>query len=182
MRRFSSAEIFAVLVSIASVTISVLGNRTQERLLAASVWPYLSFASGNTSDDGQKQEIAIGVANSGNGPARIRDFGLEYDHHRVASGSDLLEQCCGMRPSRLLTSPIVGRVLRPGEAITLLKLQLTPDIAEGWHRLDKARFGFVLSACYCSTLNECWNIASDKSDPAPVERCNDTPREQQWHG
>ena len=34
-RRLSGAEIFAVLVSLASVAISVLGNRTQERLLAA---------------------------------------------------------------------------------------------------------------------------------------------------
>ena len=80
MKTFSNAELFAVLVSVTSVTISVIGNRTQERLLAASVWPYLSFNTGNTSDDGQRQVISLAVVNSGNGPARIRQFTLEYDH------------------------------------------------------------------------------------------------------
>ena len=181
MRRLSSAEVFAVLVSVASVAISVLGNRTQERLLAASVWPYLSFTSGNTSDDGRKV-VALAVQNSGNGPARIRRFTIEYDGHEVASASALLELCCAFRPETLLTSPIVGKVLRPGEQVTLLQLPLTPEIADGWRKLDRARFRFVLGACYCSTLNECWNIRSDEDDPKPVEACPNMPHDDQWHG
>ena len=39
MKFFSNAELFAVIVSVTSVGISLIGNRTQERLLAASVWP-----------------------------------------------------------------------------------------------------------------------------------------------
>ena len=65
MKTFSNAELFAVLVSVTSVAISLIGNRTQERLLAASVWPYLSFNTGNTSDDGQHQVISLAVVNSG---------------------------------------------------------------------------------------------------------------------
>ena len=182
MRRFSSAELFAVLVSVASVAISVLGNRTQERLLAASVWPYLSFTTGNTSDDGQKQIISLAVGNSGNGPARIRRFAVEYQHRVFASASELLEQCCAFRAPTLLTSPVVGKVLRPGEQVTLLQLPLVPEIADGWRRLDHARFGLVLSACYCSTLNECWNVRSDQDDPAPVLACGSMSHDEQWHG
>jgi hypothetical protein len=182
MRRFSSAELFAVLVSLASVAIAVLGNRTQERLLAASVWPYLSFTSGNTSDDGVTQVIALAVENSGNGPARIRQFTLEYDHQTIASGGALLERCCNFKPAMVLTSPVVGKVLRPGERVTLLQVPLTPEIAEGWRKLDHARFGFVYSACYCSTLDECFNIRSDGSDPTPVLACGNMPRDEQWHG
>jgi len=182
MKRFSSAEIFAVLISVSSITISVLGNRTQERLLAASVWPYLSFGSGNTSEDGTKQMIAIGVVNSGNGPARIRRFSLEYDGQAFTSASALLDRCCGTKPAVLISSPIVGRVLRAGESVNLLQLPMAPEIAEGWHKLDKARFTFVYSACYCSTLNECWNIRSDTADPTPVAACADMPRNEQWGG
>lgn len=181
MRRFSSAELFAVLVSLASVTISVLGNRTQERLLAASVWPYLSFTSGNTSDDGRKV-VALAVANAGNGPARVRRFSVEYRGREIASASDLLDQCCGFRPPSLVTSPVVGKVLRPGEQVTLMQLPLAPDFADGWGRLDRARFEFVFSACYCSTLDECWNVRSDQDDPKPALTCPGMPRDQQWHG
>jgi hypothetical protein len=88
--RFSGAEIFAVLMSLVSVGIAVLGNRTQERLLAASVWPYISFDSGNTSDDGQRI-ISLAMMNSGNGPARVKAFTLEYDHRRFNSGLALLD-------------------------------------------------------------------------------------------
>ena len=182
MKTFSSAELFAVLVSLTSVTISVIGNRTQERLLAASVWPYLSFNTGNTSDDGLRKVISLAVINSGNGPARIREFALEYDHKNVAAASGLLQDCCNLKSDVVLTSPVVGKVLRPGEQVILLQLPFAAEIADGRHRFDKARFEFVFSACYCSTLNECWNIRSDQTDPAPAAACRDMPREEQWHG
>jgi len=182
-RRFSGAEIFAVLVSLTSVAISVLGNRTQERLLAASVWPYVSFVSGNTSDDGQKRIIALSLVNAGSGPARIKKFSLEYDHQKVTSGLALMERCCGLPKVSLMTSPVVGRVLRPGDTITYLQLPFSEDIADGWSRLDRARFGsMVMSVCYCSTLNECFEARSDRDDPQPVEACSVTPRTEQWHG
>lgn len=182
-RRFSGAEIFAVLVSLASVAISVLGNRTQERLLAASVWPYVSFGSGNTSDDGQKRVIGFYLVNAGNGPARIKDFSLEYDHRKVASGLALLERCCGLSKVALLTSPVVGRVLRPGETLTYLQWPFSEAIADGWSKLDQARFGsMTMSVCYCSTLNECFEARSDRDDPLSVAACSVTPRTEQWHG
>jgi len=188
MERFSNAERFAILVSLASISIAVLGNRTQERLLAASVWPYLSFASGNTSDDGKSKVIAVSVENSGNGPARIRSFSLEYEGQTFSSASALLERCCGFAPDNngnfpvVLTSPIVGKVLRAGEQVTVLQLPHTEAIVQGWTKLDKARFSFVYKACYCSTLNECFEIRSNADDPVPVAQCPVMPREAQWHG
>ena len=182
MKTFSNAELFAVLVSVTSVSISVIGNRTQERLLAASVWPYLSFNTGNTSDDGLRKVISLAVVNSGNGPARIREFTLEYDHRNAAAASGLLQDCCSLKSETVLTSPVVGKVLRPGEQVILLQLPFADEIAEGWRRFDKARFAFVFSACYCSTLNECWSIRSDQADPVPIAACKDMPRDAQWHG
>jgi hypothetical protein len=182
-KRFSSAEIFAVLVSLTSVAISVLGNRTQERLLAASVWPYVSFSSGNTSDDGQKRIVALSIVSSGNGPARIKQFSLEYEHQKFSSGRALLEHCCGLVNLSLLTSPVIGRVLRPGDTITYLQLPFSEDIAAGWSKFDRSRFGgLVMSVCYCSTLNECFEASSDRDDPQPVEACSVTPRNEHWSG
>ncbi len=181
MTRFTGTEIFAVLMSLASVAISLNGNRTQERLLSASVWPYLSFATGNTSDDGQSKVIAFSITNSGNGPARIRDFSVEYDQRQINSASVLMNLCCALNPSFALTSPVVGRVLRPGEAVNFLQLPFSADIAEGWKLFDNKRFDVILSACYCSTLNECWKLKSDQPEPEPVAACSNT-QTRQWHG
>jgi len=182
-RGLSGAEIFAVLVSLASVAISVLGNRTQERLLAASVWPYVSFGSGNTSDDGQKRVLAFTLTNAGNGPARIKAFSLEYDHQEVTSGMALLERCCKLPRISMMTTPVIGHVLRPGETITYLQVPFAEDSADGWNKLDHARFGnMAMSVCYCSTLNECFEARSDGDDPKPVEACKVPPRAEQWHG
>ena len=182
MTRLSNAEFFAVIVSLASIGIAVLGNRTQERLLAASVWPYLSFNSGNTSDDGQQKVIAVTVTNSGNGPARLRRFALEYEGKPITSARALLERCCALAPDLVITSQIVGRVLRPGEQANLLVVPYVAAIADGWKKLDRARFGFVYTACYCSTLGECWESRSDRDEPAPIEACAAMPPAAQWHG
>jgi hypothetical protein len=181
MKRLNSTELFAVLVSIASVTISINGNRTQERLLAASVWPYLSFDSGNTSDDGQRKVIDIAVTNSGNGPARVKEFSVEYDHQVMANAGDLISRCCQFTAPNIITSPAVGKVLRPGEAVHLLQLPFAAEIADGWRRLDKQRFNVILHTCYCSTLNECWTTRSDQTDPVAVSACSDK-RTDRWHG
>ena len=82
-----------------------------------------------------------------------------------------------------MTSPVVGRVLRPGDTITYLQLPFSESIADGWGKLDQARFGsMVMSVCYCSTLNECFEARSDRDDPQPVATCAITPRTEQWHG
>jgi len=66
--------------------------------------------------------------------------------------------------------------------VTLLQLPHSEAIAQGWTKLDKARFSFIYSACYCSTLNECFEIRSDVEDPVSVAQCPVMAREAQWHG
>jgi len=143
----------------------------------------VSFASGNTSDDGQKRVLAMSLTNAGNGPARIKAFSLEYEHQKVTSGTALLERCCNLAKTSLLTTPVIGRVLRPGDAVVYLQLPFSEDIAAGWNKLDQARFGSLsASVCYCSTLNECFEARSDGDDPVPVDTCKVPPRADQWHG
>jgi hypothetical protein len=82
-----------------------------------------------------------------------------------------------------MTSPIVGRVLRPGDTLTYLQFPFSEAIADGWNKLNQARFGsIVIRVCYCSTLNECFKARSDGDDPQPVEACSVAPRSERWHG
>jgi hypothetical protein len=74
-------------VSLASVAISVLGNRTQERLLAASVWPYVSFSSGihqRRWPEANHRALAL-VRTRAVDRRRIKEFSLGYDHQKVTS-------------------------------------------------------------------------------------------------
>ena len=64
------ASASAVVLSIVSLSVAISANRTQERLLAASVWPSLEYGTGNRDDDGA-DVITLSIGNSGIGPARL---------------------------------------------------------------------------------------------------------------
>jgi hypothetical protein len=177
---FSGAEIFAVLLSLASVAISVLGNRTQERLLAASVWPYISLGNYDATEDGSKV-LGFTLTNSGNGPALIQDFSLQYDHRTYYSALTLLTDCCELRRVSLRTNTVVGLVLRPGDTVAYLRLPFSEEIADGWNKLDHARRDKLrMRVCYCSTLNDCFEATTENNRPKPVEACGSPPQNEQW--
>lgn len=54
-----------------SLFVAISANRTQERMLAASVWPSLLFNTSNAASDGTPQ-IGIDLLNFGTEPARVR--------------------------------------------------------------------------------------------------------------
>ena len=66
-----------IAISVASLWVASGESRTQQRILAASVWPYLQYGSSNATPDG-KYEINLIIANNGIGPARIKWFTMYY--------------------------------------------------------------------------------------------------------
>lgn len=180
-RRFSGVENFAVLVSLASVAISVIGNRTRERLLGASARPYVALSASNAIDDGAKRVLAFSLTNAVSGPARIRNFSLERGRRNVSSAGELLRQCCGLDEVSLVTSTVVGRALRPGDSATYLQLPYSDAIADGRKALDKAHFDRMgMTVCYCSTPDDCFEARPDRDDAQPVAARGVAPRDAQY--
>jgi hypothetical protein len=165
-----------VLISVISLFVAASANRTQERLLAAGVWPNLQFATGNADRDG-KPAITFDLVSRGVGPARVRWVELDYDGHRVDDSGQLIERCCGReqrasgRRVAATTSGINPRVVGPDEWITFFHMPRDRNAPEVWHALERGLPRITMRACYCSVLDDCWMLDSRTPEPAPVARC-----------
>jgi hypothetical protein len=177
------ASAFAIGVSMISLSVAISSNRTQERLLAASVWPALEYGTGNHDDRGA-DVISMTVGNSGVGPARLRSFQVLYDGKPAPNAASLLKQCCGLgaEPAHTVTSGTRARVLKAGDDLPFLRVPREKNKVEVWDRFNQERFKTRVLACYCSVLDACWMMDSDQAEPAPVANCAEVPDAQEWHG
>jgi hypothetical protein len=170
-----------LLISLISLFVAVSANRTQERLLAASVWPSLIFGTSNASPEGVPQ-ISFDLLNRGTGPARVRWAELQYDGVPMRDRGMLLARCCGQFPEstgqqyHVVTSGIQRRVLGADEWVALLRAPRPDPPMPAWEALDRERHKIRLRACYCSVLDDCWLLDSERDDdPEPVRQCPRAP-------
>lgn len=168
-----------LLISIVSIFIAVSANRTQERMLAASVWPSPLFGTSNAALDGTPQ-ITFDLLNRGVGPARFRWAEVLYDGKPVNSAGALLALCCGHEPTRedeplVFTSGIQHRVVGADEWVVLLRMPRTDPPAPLYTALENALPKIRFRACYCSVLDECWLLDSSRDDPEQVRQCPQEP-------
>lgn len=164
-----------LLISAISLWVAVSANRTQERMLAASVWPSLQFGTSNISTEGEPQ-IAFDLLNRGIGPARIRWAELSHDGTPVQDLSAFLKACCGHEgESYGFTSGLRQRVLGADEWIQLVRIPREGQPEALWQALDQARHKVRLRACYCSVLDDCWLLDSREDEAAPVKQCPAAP-------
>lgn len=177
----------AILISAVSLYVAINANRTQERMLAASVWPSLLFATSNASTEGEPQ-ISFDLLNRGIGPARMRWAELRYAGTPVRDVGDLLARCCGakLRDTEgarypVVTSGVQNRVIGVGEWIPMLRMPRNDATARAWEALDRERHRIELRACYCSVLDDCWLYDSDGTDPEPIAQCP-APGKVLWQG
>jgi hypothetical protein len=172
-----------VLISLVSLFVAVSANRTQERLLAASTWPYLRYDSSNAGGDGTRT-ISFNLANNGVGPARIRSFDLRYHGKSMRNSHELLRECClqdaAQAVPRTTVSTVRRRVLAPNEEVAFLRVPLQESSAAAWQVLNREAFSVQLRVCYCSVLEDCWMLDTGKPEPEPVKACPATPAGSGW--
>jgi len=146
------------------------------KLVQANSLPYLELGFSNASATGKPHKKFF-VTNSGVGPAKIRSVEIRVDGHSVANPKELFGACCGGLTRRhIITSTLLGRMLRAGDTITYM------DFREGVESdTDTARkfmTGFrndriTVELCFCSVFDECWNTSKGNAaaPPKPVEVC-----------
>jgi hypothetical protein len=176
----------ALLVSVVSLFIAYQANRTQERMLAASVWPYLSWGTNNIDQNGQ-DEISFNLYNLGVGPAKIQSLQVLYKGQPMADARALVAACCqqqaaGMKEFKdwdLHTAGINPIVLPGHDSRKFFSLPRKDANAALWQALDRERLNIAIRSCYCSVLDECWVEEPGESQARRVSRC-DVP-EGQYH-
>ncbi len=173
----------AVLISAVSLQIGVSSNATQERLLAASTWPYVQYSTGNRLDDGSSA-ITLSLQNAGVGPARVQTVQVFHEEAAQNNAFALLHHCCGAVDEQALytitSNP--ARVLVSGETATFMRLDEAKADPVVWARFNQKRFQLRVVACYCSVLEECWLMDTSEDKPVPVVQCPAVAPTERWHG
>lgn len=161
----------ALCVSAASLWIALRTDRTQERLLASSVWPALQFVTSDyaeTADPAQTRSvIRFSVTNAGVGPASLQWFDAYYRNRPVSDAVSFLRECCERGNDRLVrvkvSNYMQGRVLAARETAHFIQVPRTVSNAAAFSILDRERQNIYVRACYCSVLNECWLFDSRRT-------------------
>ena len=173
--------IAAVGISLISLWVASRADRTQERLLAASVWPYVEFSTSNFRNE--VRAVDLSLDNAGVGPARIRWMTLAYQGKPVKDARQLLSACCDRSGAHVLvkgtiTSTVSHSVLTPHEERDFVSVPYTASLARDYNQLDRsARHQLHVQVCYCSVLDDCWLLdnKATEEDPKPVSNCSQVP-------
>lgn len=97
----------AIVISLISLAVAIHHGRVQERLVAASSWPFL-FWSTSVDQDGRGQRFSIYIANSGVGPALLKGLVVRYGGKPVRGWVELLQECCSVAREADLDPPALG--------------------------------------------------------------------------
>ncbi len=181
------ATAVAVFVSLVSLWLAYNANKTQEKLLAASSWPYLRFSHGNFDADHQQSAINVRVSNGGVGPAIVHWVVLRYKGQPVGNLGELVNACCTMPENRALagqhamTSPVTNTVISAADDTRIFGLVQADENKDLWEQLNRERWKLNIDACYCSIIGECWLLKASSSEPESVGQCPVAPKEA-WSG
>jgi hypothetical protein len=142
---------------------------------AAAVWPYVQFMI-NDRDDGDSAHFALSFDNVGVGPAQMRSMLLTFDGEALTSWEAVTAKLLGSSAELGMQygkSSVSRRVLAPGDSVIAFRT----DERELALALQEAVYSgsAVLTYCYCSIFEECWQSSSvsERSDKYTdaVETC-----------
>jgi hypothetical protein len=169
----------ALVLSIASIIISIQNEANMQRLVTANSWPYIRLSHGNTTGSGEAV-IHFDVGNAGIGPATVEKLIVTYKGEPVKSASDLLERCCasagGPDAVRSVSVNLVeNQVLSPHEVISVLGVRKSDTDGTVWDKLNIERMRIGMSACYSSVFGERWITSIRQPKPLSVKSCDALP-------
>lgn len=169
------ASALAVFVSMVSLLLAYSSNRTQERMLAAASWPYLSYSQGN-SDGAGNDIVSLEVRNGGSGPAVLHWLIVRGEGRDLTDGPEVLAWAVpGESGLSNWSSSTTGLPLPPGEGVRFFRYAKDSSSLQAWSDVDRARWKIVVEGCYCSIIDECWRFG-ESTQPVSVDRCGPAPR------
>ena len=154
----------AIAISVISLFVAIGHGKTEERLLAASSWPFLVAQSSENGLTVGARILNIRLENSGVGPARVQTVRVMLDGHAVHDRAELMARCCNVPPGSLETQVQLGLVtqnepigvLPARDGVDVLGWRELPGNRAIWDNLNAARHRLRFEACFCSVLDECW--------------------------
>lgn len=158
------AALIASAIGVIAVVVAGYTAQLQRTQLRAQVWPrlQLEMSTGNPS---------FFVINQGTGPAIVTGMRVTFDG-KVMHSLDSVRKAAGfVDGDGVAQSSLSANVLPAGKKLVYL---------QPWAEADHARFlqlllddpqRLVTTLCYCSVLDECWQIDSLSTTPVSIETC-----------
>ena len=172
--------ISAITISIISLFVAIAHGRTEEKMVAANSWPFLTF---ETEKNGLLQggwTIYLRIKNGGVGPARVKWMRLVLDGKPIRDRADLMSRCCGVpdgtadeqvKLGLVSQNPPAG-ILPARDMVEVLTWRARPGNQSIITKLDRVRHRLQAEACYCSVLDECWTSdLTATAEPRHVDLC-----------
>jgi hypothetical protein len=168
----------ALVLSVASIIISIQNESNMRRLVTANSWPYIRLYHGNEKDG--EAIIHFDVRNAGVGPATLEKLVLTYDGEAVRTAGELLERCCASAGGldavhRISLNVVENQVLSPREETAFFSLRKSDTEGAVWDKLNIERLKVGMSACYSSVFGERWITSFDRPTPVSVKSCDALP-------
>lgn len=188
--------ISAIFISVLSLFISIEHGRTMaemvkenQKMVAGSTLPFLIWGGDLFDPVANQPRLQLILKNAGVGPARIDWFQLRYKGVPYHSETALLRACCSafLPKSRGATPGVFygnvsGLMLPQRESIDVITLTHEAGL-DLINALNDARKNISVRTCYCSVLEECWQIGFNENasrQPARVESCVAPPSDTLW--
>jgi hypothetical protein len=181
--------ITALTTSVSSIVIAIHHGKTMEKLVQANSLPYMQGGVSTVTATGEPI-LSLDLLNRGVGPAHEQSLRVKVDGKYVTSVDALLaasltpDEAAEVRKARdeqvlnINKNNVKHRFVPGGTAQMVFRIAKTPENAHYWQMLDKAQEKWSLDFCYCSVFDECWYVANQWAEPAPVKECaRDEPNE-----
>ncbi len=162
----------AMIISIVVAYFAFEQADATKKMQVSSVWPILSYDTGNLSEDGEP-EITFNLSNRGVGPARVGGMQVSYDGTAYRSIQDLMRDCCAPRGERVgaIVSAVNGEVIPAGARLAFARIDPVDLSPRSYARMEAARLKVRTQICYCSVFDDCWIEDSQMTGTEPVNQC-----------
>ena len=172
----------AITISVISLFVAIGHGRTEEKLVAATSWPFLVFTLDRHGPEKGKGDVTtLSVQNVGVGPANVKSLVVRLDGKAVVDHQTFMRTCCGYRSAGFQQDAKAGFYGNSG-AVGVIAARAHRDLL-AWREVPTTRASFdalsqveqrlSFSACYCSVLDQCWTTdLKSTTTPHPVSSCD----------
>jgi len=175
----------AMALSIASFYATYLQANSAEQQVKAMTYPLIQKYSSNYDLESNEEIITISLANSGVGPAIIKEVNYLYKEHSYNSYRDFFRGCCEKEfkiysekmksnsvpiSAALITTSDSNIVIPVSDKIDIFQLRKHQSNLEFWNKLNLERHRLTLSTCYCSLIENCY-LTEGAGIVTEVEAC-----------
>jgi hypothetical protein len=176
---FVRVSVWQTVLSVAGVFIGVVAlyaalteSEAARKQTAATVWPYLQLEISDYANE-SAAGFSIAFSNVGVGPAKVRTMELRLAGKSVRDWESVVASLAGEASPEFGRNFIIGRVLTPGESVTLVQTHDRALVNAFRQAVSASETG--LRVCYCSIFDDCWlrDSRDEAADPEPVESCPD---------